>query len=178
MWVEPDVDDLVAALREHVDPAKAADVERRRQNALTAAAVEGDVDAWVNRLNGMVSDLLKPQKLGSPKLGWVSTWEIQCGIAQYSGYLLDRMSVDQRKSTMILCDYRTKAPAKLADGSLAYTPVWQFIGDKGFLGSISVEWVPIRSWKPSRRLSCCTTHAICGAWVARKLQWSSRGCQR
>jgi glycosyltransferase involved in cell wall biosynthesis len=130
MWVEPDVDDLVAALREHIDPAEAADVERRRQSALTAAAVEADADAWVNRLNGTVSDLLKPQKLGSPKLGWVSTWEIQCGIAQYSGYLLDRMSADQRKSTTILCDYRTKVPAKLADGALAHTPVWQFIGDK------------------------------------------------
>ncbi|WP_052420885.1 glycosyltransferase [Paraburkholderia ferrariae] len=130
MWVEPDVDDLVAALREHADPANLAVIERRRQNALTAANVEGDADAWVGRFNGMVGALLKPQDLRSPKLGWVSTWAIQCGIAQYSGYLLDRMSEDQQKNTTILCDFRTKTPVRLNEGELAYSPAWQFIGDK------------------------------------------------
>lgn len=130
MWVEPDVDDLTAALREYADPANAGIVERRRQNALIAASVEGDADAWANRFKGMVQDLIKPQDMRSPKLGWVSTWAVQCGIAQYSGYLLDRMSADQQKNTTIFCDSRVQVSGRQAEDVIPYAPIWQLVGDK------------------------------------------------
>ncbi len=126
MWVEPSLDDLVLALREYADPANADAIESRRLNALAAAATEGDGRAWTRRLHGAVDGLLTNSDQSAPRIGWVSTWQITCGIAQYSTYLLDRMSPAVRRRMTILCDDRTPA----GEGEIAYEPVWKLIGDK------------------------------------------------
>ncbi|WP_170222012.1 glycosyltransferase [Gluconacetobacter liquefaciens] len=126
MWLEPDCDDLVAALREYAEPANRDVIERRREAALEAASIEGDAAAWTRRLHGVVHELLKGYDKRPPRVAWVSTWGIQCGIAQYSSYLLERFSEAQRRNTMVFCDFRSPA----GEGPIAYRPVWHFIGDK------------------------------------------------
>lgn len=126
MWVEPDVDDLAMALQEYADVKNADVIEKRRQNALMAANVEGDPVAWVQRFSGMISDLLEPRDMNAPRVGWVSTWQIKCGIAQYSGYLLEQMSSDMRRNLTIFCDDRTQT----SEDDIAFTPVWKLIGNK------------------------------------------------
>jgi len=126
MWVEPDVHDLARAMREYADPTNAEAIETRRRNALAAAAVEGDGRAWTRRLHGIVVDLLTKSDQSAPRIGWVSTWQITCGIAQYSAYLIDRLSPAVRRRMTILCDDRTPAGA----GEVPHDPVWKLVGDK------------------------------------------------
>lgn len=109
LWVEPDVDDLVDALREHIDPAYVQEIESRRLAAMTAAVAESDPDAWMGRYDAMISDLLgRDDVVGSPKVAWISTWAVQCGIAQYSSYLIDHFSREFRSGMTVICDTRTQ----------------------------------------------------------------------
>ncbi|AHB09438.1 glycosyltransferase [Zymomonas mobilis] len=126
MWVEPDIDDLALALQEYADIGNADVIEKRRQNALMAANVEGDPDAWIQRFSGMIGDLLEPRDMNAPRVGWVSTWQIKCGIAQYSGYLLEQMSPDIRRNITIFCDDRTQT----SEDDIAFEPIWKLIGNK------------------------------------------------
>lgn len=128
LWLEPDVEDLVEALRELHDPANAELVEKRRTNAMAAAREEGDASGWLRRFNAMVRDIQTVDWQSTPRVGWVSTWNIQCGIAQYSSYLLDRMSKAQRANILIYCDRRS--PAAVGNEELACKPAWDLIGDK------------------------------------------------
>ncbi len=121
LWVEPDVDDLARALREQIDPAEAPAIEARRRQAIVAAAEESDPDAWLRRQAAMISDLLTKPNGGPPRTAWVSTWDVQCGIAQYSSYLLGGMSEAARARTIVLCDERT-VPQRGAD--MVHDPVW------------------------------------------------------
>jgi glycosyltransferase involved in cell wall biosynthesis len=123
LWAEPDLDDLVSALREYADPAHADAIEARRLNGLAAAAAEGDRRAWTRRFHGVVNDLLAGADLSAPRLGWVSTWQVTCGIAQYSAHLIERMSPAVQRRMTILCDYRTAA----GEGAIAHEPVWTYM---------------------------------------------------
>jgi glycosyltransferase involved in cell wall biosynthesis len=121
MWVEPDIDDLAHALREQIDPTQASAIEARRQQAIVAATEKSDQDAWLRRQAAMVSDLLTKSGGGPPRIAWVTTWDVQCGIAQYSSYLLGGMSEAARARTIVLCDERTM-PRRGA--AMAHDPVW------------------------------------------------------
>lgn len=57
LWAEPDEDDLVAALREMVDPAFADVIARRAARARPAALAAADPGAWVARLERLVARL-------------------------------------------------------------------------------------------------------------------------
>jgi glycosyltransferase involved in cell wall biosynthesis len=128
MWAEPDVDDLALALREYADPANADVIEARRRSALAAAVAEGDNRAWTRRLHGVVNDLLADADLSAPRIGWVSTWQVTCGIAQYSANLIERMSSATRRRMTILCDYRTSS----SQGEIAHDSAWKVMeGDAG-----------------------------------------------
>ena len=120
MWAEPNLDDLVRALREFADPARTDEIEARRLSALAAAASEGDRTAWTRRFQGMVTDLLPDQDQSAPRIGWISTWNVTCGIAQYSAHLIEKMSPAVRQRMTIICDHRT-APG---DGLAAHKPAW------------------------------------------------------
>jgi len=131
MWAEPSLDDLVRALREYASSLDIDTIEARRTKALASATAEGDRRGWTRRFHGVVSDLLTDVEFSAPKLGWVSTWQVQCGVAQYSSYLLDRMSVAVRRRSIVLCDDRTPP----GDAEIAYEPVWRLTSDKA--GEIS-----------------------------------------
>lgn len=121
LWVEPDVEDLAAALREQADPEQAAVIEERRQRALLAAARESDKTAWLHRYTAMVESLLNEFNRETARVAWVSTWSVQCGIAQYSQYLIEHFSPAAQRDLTVICDLRT-APSL---PSLArYIPIW------------------------------------------------------
>jgi glycosyltransferase involved in cell wall biosynthesis len=121
LWAEPDEDDLVAALRELADPEQRAlslaRAARARQAALDAAAP----DQWVRRLDDLASVLAHRSGAETPRIAWVSTWDVRCGIAEYSRRLLDHFSAPVRGEMTVVCDVRTSAGRR---GGLACTPAW------------------------------------------------------
>ena len=99
VWADPDIDDLAAAMREAFaaagDPVAqrelAAQVERGRQ----AAVALGDGAAWASRVRNIAIDLLSMGPMDkpiAPTVAWVTTWNIRCGIATHSKYLLRLVS--------------------------------------------------------------------------------------
>ena len=121
MWVEPDVDDLAAALRELADASRHEEINRRRTQARASALVAADPLIWLRRLRDLVECVMKPPPQEPARIAWVSTWQVQCGIASYSGYLLGAASPEFRRRITILCDERTTTPSSEAAG---YDPVW------------------------------------------------------
>jgi len=128
LWAEPDLDDLVQALREFNDPAQAKAIETRRLNALAAAATEGDRSAWIRRFQGVVTSLLAGTDRSAPRIGWISTWRVTCGIAQYSAHLIERMSPAVQQRMKIICDRRTGPD----QGEISHVSTWTVMqGDAG-----------------------------------------------
>lgn len=121
LWVEPDVEDLAAALREQVDPEQAAMIEERRQRALLAATRESGMTAWLHRYTAMVDDLLNDSNRETACVAWVSTWGVQCGIAQYSQYLIEHFSPAAQRKMTVICDLRT---APRLPSLTQYIPAW------------------------------------------------------
>ncbi|MBW4025416.1 MAG: FkbM family methyltransferase [Proteobacteria bacterium] len=79
LWVEPDVDDLVRALKEVVE---------QRIPALPPHVLQpGDMTQAI--LDAALDLLLKPPSRSRPRIGWVSSWEVRCGIAEYSRHLVE-----------------------------------------------------------------------------------------
>lgn len=107
LWVEPDVADLVAALQEQADPGQSSVIEDRRLRAIAAAARESDKTAWLHRYTAVVEDLLHASNRETARIAWISTWGVQCGIAQYSQYLIDHFSPVTQRELTVICDDRT-----------------------------------------------------------------------
>lgn len=128
VWLEPDKADLVAALRETVATARRAtgagdpfgpEIGRARH----AAAALGDRAAWGHRVAEAARRLLAADPPRSFSIGWVSTWQIRCGIAEYSRLLLggfDPLACD----VTVFCDARTQ-PAPLAQSRPAAQVAWR-----------------------------------------------------
>ena len=128
MWAEPDLDDLVDALQEYADPANADLIEARRESALAAAAAESDRGAWIRRFQGVATNLLAGADQSAPRIGWISTWRVTCGIAQYSAHLIERMSPAVQRRMRIICDRRTSPD----QGEIAHISTWRVMeGDAG-----------------------------------------------
>lgn len=122
MWVEPDVEDLVNALREHVEPTNLPAIEARRQRAMLSAMRESNNSAWLHRYDVMIDQLCANTCHEAPRIAWISTWAVQCGIAQYSNYLLENFSDPTRRQVRVICDTRT-LPNPQAD--IAFIPTWE-----------------------------------------------------
>lgn len=121
LWVEPDIDDLAAALLEQADPEQAVVIEDRRQRALLAAARESDKTVWLHRYIAMVENLLNASNRETARVAWISTWGVQCGIAQYSHYLIEHFSPAAQRELTVICDHRT-APS--LPSLTRYIPTW------------------------------------------------------
>ena len=90
VWFEPDVDDLVAALQECLATHRSQDEKAvaRLRRGHTAAAAVADGLAWAGRIRASALDLLLAPEPQSPLIAWVTTWNVRCGIAEYSRMLL------------------------------------------------------------------------------------------
>ncbi|MGT2446631.1 glycosyltransferase family 4 protein (plasmid) [Ensifer adhaerens] len=106
LWVNPNEDDLVHALRERVDEACYHQIQDRAARARETALQVADWSAWTDRLDEWLETVQQPPE--RPRIAWLSTWDVQCGIAQYSSFLIEAMSPEAREETIVLCDSRTK----------------------------------------------------------------------
>ena len=101
VWGEPSVDDLCAAMQEALRaPPQTTDLATARAKRV------GDPFAWAEQIRSVASELLSFGVRPRPKIAWVSTWMIRCGIGEYSRMLLEAYpSVEQ--DVTVLCDIRT-----------------------------------------------------------------------
>ncbi len=116
-WLEPDRDDLVAALREAV-AGRARMPPPPPPPALADAAAVADAYARLG------TALLLTPSPDPVRVSWVSSWNVRCGVADYSRQLLDALAVlpgGPSTRCRVLCDQRT--PAAPSEGD-AYWPCW------------------------------------------------------
>jgi FkbM family methyltransferase len=111
VWAEPDAADLAAALREAVAdrPAAAARVAAARR---CVAALQ-DRGSLLWRLTQAGLSLLLAPPMPPLRIGWVSTWQVRCGIAGYSQNLLEAMPavMGAIPAVTLFCDERTDPDA-------------------------------------------------------------------
>ena len=158
VWVEPDVDDLAAALLEAVrsgarDPGlrepslREPGVRepggqdgndglpaRRARRALAVADERFGQVAFVRRLTDAALRVLLSPPAAPLRLGWISTWQVRCGVAEYSRHLLANVppSLDI-EDIVVLADQRT--PAAPADvDAIRVRPAWEFGHPEGIAG--------------------------------------------
>jgi len=127
VWAEPDVDDLTAALRDAVaDPQAAA---ARAERAQARIARETQPARTATALEACALDLLLARPRGQLRVAWVSSWDVRCGIAEYSRSLLDCLPRDGISELVILADERT-GPRDVA------RPIWRS-GDPGSMPALA-----------------------------------------
>ena len=114
-WLEPDEDDLVAALR---DAAAAAD--RPVPSPPTILSPDDLARAYAR----LATDLLLAPPPAPLRVSWISSWNLRCGIAEYSRHLIGAMDADAVR-IRVLCDRRTQIGE--SDGAV-FWPCWQ-LGD-------------------------------------------------
>lgn len=87
VWAEPDQDHLAARMRE---AHNASATERARKAAAGRELLLRD-HTWkavVGRLSAAVDDWAKPRGHSHGRIGWITTWNCECGIATYSEHLI------------------------------------------------------------------------------------------
>ena len=131
LWAEPDVGDLALAMRELFKTIGDAEAERalavRIERGRWAAAVLGDGAAWAARVRDIAIELLSMGAMVkplAPTVAWVTTWNIRCGIATHSKYLLDPYP-DAARDVTVLCDERTPAADLTAANGPQVRAAWQ-----------------------------------------------------
>jgi glycosyltransferase involved in cell wall biosynthesis len=115
VWVDPDKADLAAALRETMDRARGGDASgdplgSQVARARRTACLLGDRPAWGRRVADSARRLLAADAPSAVSVGWVSTWGIRCGIAEYSRHLLSRYE-NAVRDVVVFCDERTRKTA-------------------------------------------------------------------
>lgn len=121
LWTPPHRDDLVAAMREQADPAFATEIEARRRRAIIRAEAAIEPEAWVRRVRGAIDSVTTRPSIPVPRTGWVTTWAVKCGVAQYSNFIIERLPADTLANTVVLSDARTAAGVS---GPAPHLPAW------------------------------------------------------
>lgn len=124
-WLEPDRDDLVAALREAAGtPAQPLPPP---PTPWTPSMLAGSLARFA------VALLTEPQPPPG-RIAWVSTWNLRCGISEYSRHLLGTLDDAARRRIRVLCDGRTPADPFGADDP--FWPCWH-VGQEGTLAPLA-----------------------------------------
>lgn len=90
VWAEPDVQDLARAMHE-VYRLPLVQLNTRVANGRRLLLEESH---WIRVADRLVSSARKWSKIPSvpqPRIGWVTTWNVRCGIAEYSAHLIGKM---------------------------------------------------------------------------------------
>jgi FkbM family methyltransferase len=128
VWVEPDMADLAAALRELCHDITGAGGASLARAARARAAVRERLDPQrcLDRLTGCALEALTAPPPPPLRVAWLSTWDVRCGIAAYSGFLVEqllRQATAPIGALTVLCDVRT--PASPAGAGLPVRPSWR-----------------------------------------------------
>ncbi len=143
LWAEPDVEDLVAALR--ALPADIADPQAMatRRAARDAVLARFDPTLWLQGLRSLAIDLLLAPPARPRRLAWVSSWRVACGIATYSRALLGAFADHPgfaARHPVVLCDTRTwTANDELAIRGTASWKVGDAAGGAGLALAVAAE---------------------------------------
>lgn len=121
LWAEPDVNDLVAALKDYANPANQKLISERADRAYAAALAASDRTDWLDRLDRISNRLFAPAADRAPRTAWITTWQVQCGIATHSEYLFADLSEEQRAQYRIICDVRTD----VVEGEQGVRALWK-----------------------------------------------------
>ncbi len=131
VWAEPDAQDLADALREAV----------RDREAPQGAGPDFDRGAFVERLTDAAVDLLLAPPRPPLRLAWISSWDVRCGIAEYSRLLLAALPRSDAVVT-ILADERTAPSDNAHRAAQSARPAWRLCDPDSLPGlatAISVE---------------------------------------
>jgi FkbM family methyltransferase len=132
VWFEPDVEDLASALTE----ATRGCLPRADGSRIA------DSDAFVGNLIRAATDILLAPPATSLRIGWISSWEVRCGVAEYSKHLVDNLPrTADTDAITVFPDLRT--PANLhGDGRVKIMPCWVLgmpNGMTALIEAISIE---------------------------------------
>ncbi|MBP0494960.1 FkbM family methyltransferase [Roseomonas indoligenes] len=95
LWIEPDEDDLVDALREFALASRSAEgraaLAERTRRARLQVAQRLRRAPFVERLEEAALDLLLAPPAPPIRVAWVTSWEVRCGVAEYARQLVQAM---------------------------------------------------------------------------------------
>jgi glycosyltransferase involved in cell wall biosynthesis/tetratricopeptide (TPR) repeat protein len=141
VWVDPDLTALATLMRASYDQALAIEDGSGAASSLLREQVEAarasaerltDGAAWVNRITKVARELMFAPPPATPAVAWVSTWNVKCGIAEYSRLLLSHFGDVSQKLT-ILCDERTTGD------NLSSVPGWPVLATWRVLDPRTIE---------------------------------------
>lgn len=114
VWADPDPDDLASAMREIFaaahDPDAQSEIAAQIERGRGVASSLGDSARWAERVREIAIELLSSNRSSwqrPPTVAWVTSWNVACGIATYSNYLLQGYP-DATRDVTVLCDERTR----------------------------------------------------------------------
>jgi glycosyltransferase involved in cell wall biosynthesis len=130
VWAEPCVDDLAAALREAVaEPEAARQRARCAREHITQKTRPGTM---VTALRKTAVDLLLAPPPVRVRLGWVTSWDVRCGISEYSRQLIGTVPRERFAELVVLADDRTAPRA----GGQRVRPCWR-VGDAASIPALT-----------------------------------------
>ena len=121
VWCEPSWKDLVGALRDAFTEIKKQRASGSVRDAWPGIAPWFDGPAFARRFEATIAAVQARRRAQTAHFAWVSTFDVKCGIAEYSKQLIAPLSGLGNKIT-VLCDDRT-AVGKTAKPH-AVIPAW------------------------------------------------------
>lgn len=119
LWAVPDVDSLsvhLRALASGQDSGVARRVANARKLLLDTYRWDHVADRAIRAISLIKS---KPPTYRPIRLGWVTTWNERCGIANYSKFLVERLSPYSFDTTIF-----GKIGSSKSDGTVPYVSAW------------------------------------------------------
>ena len=138
VWLEPDAADLAAALREALVDAEAGGgrTAARAERARSVVRQRLDPARWAERVAEACVDLLLLPPARAPRIGWVTSWDVKCGVAEYTRQLAETML--DPGAHVVFADRRTP-PSAGHDGAPRVVPSWELGNAAGLVASIASE---------------------------------------
>lgn len=107
LWVEPSMDDLVAAMREACAAPGSPDAQIAAARVRAAAArIETTLNdaTFVAAIVRAAASCVLEAPVPPPRIAWITTWDVRCGVAEYSRHLLDAWPGESGDVTVLACD--------------------------------------------------------------------------
>lgn len=108
VWAEPSVADLRCAMREAVDSRHSSEAGIRQTNGVETARRLSTGSIAASNVVESALDVAFQNESHTPKIAWISSWNIRCGVATHSHLMLEHLR-DAHSRIVLLCDDRTEA---------------------------------------------------------------------
>lgn len=133
LWLAPDLQSLIDALAALFDDAKFAGGEAAARAARARAAVPRRLDraAWAKRVTDAAVDLLLTPPPPPRRFGWISSWNVRCGVAEYTRHLVGAFSAfaGPHDRLTVFADDRIAALTETVGGhTVEVVPAWTLGG--------------------------------------------------